>query len=191
MHFNWIIGFSGTRDVFFCCEQIQQRDAGNVLWQNSSKSIVFLVVAIFAKTRCHSLKFSSPLRDVSHLCDVSIMDLSKMIRATFQAFYDHFSHETYKHHASTVTCSESKWKNPPGKNDHSRQKQTTHWKYFLYQSSYWGMSTLAVPQDWVLFTCNIAWYKHLGSWENTRVVLLGNHSYVSQRYFCSPNFPCV
>ena len=39
VHFNWIIGFSGTRDVFFCREQIQQRDAGDVLWQNSSKSI--------------------------------------------------------------------------------------------------------------------------------------------------------
>ena len=34
-----LIGFSGSRDVFFCREQIQQRDAGNVLWQNSSKSI--------------------------------------------------------------------------------------------------------------------------------------------------------
>ena len=39
VHFNWIIEFSGTRDVFFCREQIQQRDAGDVLWQNSSKSI--------------------------------------------------------------------------------------------------------------------------------------------------------
>ena len=41
-----------------------------------------------------------------------------MMRASFQAFYDHFSQETYKHHASTVTCSESKKKNPPGQNDH-------------------------------------------------------------------------
>ena len=39
VHFNWIIGFSGTRDVFFCREQIQRRDAGDVLWQNSSKCI--------------------------------------------------------------------------------------------------------------------------------------------------------
>ena len=54
-----------------------------------------------------------------------------MIRASFQAFYDQFSHETYKQHTSTVTCSESKWKNPPGQNDHSRQKQTTRWKYFF------------------------------------------------------------
>ena len=73
----------------------------------------------------------SLVRDVSHLCDVSIIDLSKMTRASFQAFYDHFSHETYKHHGSTVTCSERKWKNPPGQNDHSRQKQTTRWKYFF------------------------------------------------------------
>ena len=34
-----LIGFSVSRDVFFCGEQIQQRDAGNALWQNSSKSI--------------------------------------------------------------------------------------------------------------------------------------------------------
>ena len=58
-----------------------------------------------------------------------------MIRATFQAFYDHFSQETYEHHASTVTCSESKWKN--SQNDHSRQRQTTCWKYFSYQSGAW------------------------------------------------------
>ena len=51
--------------------------------------------------------------------------------ASFQAFNDHFSHEADKHHASTVTCSPSKWKNPPGQNDHSRQKQTTRWKYFF------------------------------------------------------------
>ena len=94
--------------------------------------IVFLVVAIFCTNRVlFAFKFSSPLRDVSHLCDVSIIDLSKMIRASFRAFYDQFSHETYKHHASTVSCSESKWKNPPGKSDHSRQKQTTRWKHFF------------------------------------------------------------
>ena len=58
--------------------------------------------------------------------------------ASFQAFHDrHFSHETYKHHASTVTCSESKWKNPPDQNDHSRQKQTTRWKY-LFLSIFTG-----------------------------------------------------
>ena len=50
--------------------------------------------------------------------------------ASLQAFHDHFSHETYKHHTSTVTCWEGKLKNPPGQNDHSRQKQTTR-KYFF------------------------------------------------------------
>ena len=68
VHFNWIIGFSGTHDVFFCREQIQQRDAGDVLWQNSSKSIVFLVVAIFAKTKCYS---PSNLLVRSAMCRIS------------------------------------------------------------------------------------------------------------------------
>ena len=39
VHFSWIIGFSGTRDVLSCREQIQQRDAGDVLCPHSSKSI--------------------------------------------------------------------------------------------------------------------------------------------------------
>ena len=54
MHFNWIIVFSGTRDVFFCREQIQQRDAGDVLWQNSSEVHIVFLVANFAKTECYS-----------------------------------------------------------------------------------------------------------------------------------------
>ena len=69
VHFNWIIGFSGTRDVFFCREQIQQRDSGDVLWQNSSKFFfVFLVVAIFAKTECYS---PSNLLVRSAMCRIS------------------------------------------------------------------------------------------------------------------------
>ena len=32
-------GFPGSCDVCLRRKQIQQRDAGNVLWQNSSKSI--------------------------------------------------------------------------------------------------------------------------------------------------------
>ena len=66
--------------------------------------------------------------------------------ASFQTFHHYLSHETYKHHTSNATCSESKLKNPPGQNNHLGQKQTTCWlNMILYQSSYWGMSPLAVP----------------------------------------------
>ena len=65
---------------------------------------IFLVVAILAKTPLRHINYRPVKNDV----------------ASFQAFHHHFSHETYKHH----TCSESKLKNPPGENDHSRQKLT-------------------------------------------------------------------
>ena len=53
------------------------------------------------------------------------------------------------------------------------------------------------PANYVkLFPCNIASTKHLGSWENMRVVLLGkplSGFVISQRLIlsCSPNFPSV
>ena len=117
--------------------------------------IVFLVVASFAKTKCYSPSNLLVRSAMCRTCDVSIIDLSKMIRATFQAFYDHFSHET-KHHASTVTCSESKWKNPLGQNDHSRQKPTTRWKYFFVSiiilgHEYTGSASLALMKFTQLF----------------------------------------
>ena len=116
VHFNWIIGFSGTRDVFFLSRANSiARCRRCFVAEFFQVYIVFLVVAIFAKTKCYS-------------------PWNLLVRINYrpvEAFYDHFSHENYKHHASTVTCSESKWKNPPGHNDHSRQKQTTRWKYFF------------------------------------------------------------
>ena len=94
--------------------------------------IVFLVVAIFAKTECCSPSYLLVRSATYHTsATYQLLTCRKWYVASFQAFHDHFSHETYKHHASTVTCSESKWKNPPCQNDHSRQKQTTCWKYFF------------------------------------------------------------
>ena len=94
--------------------------------------IVFLVIAIFAKTECYSPS-NLLVRSATYRTSATyqLSTCRKWYVASFHAFHDHFSHETYKHHASTVTCSESKWKNPPGQNDHSRQKQTTRWKYFF------------------------------------------------------------
>ena len=108
--------------------------------------IVFLVVAIFAKTECYSpsnLLVRSATYRTSAMYQLSTCP--KWCMASFQAFHDYFSHETYKHHASTVTCSGSKWKNPPGQNDHSRQKQTTCWEYYVISIIILGMSKLAVP----------------------------------------------
>ena len=45
-----VIGCSGTRDVFFCSEQIQQQDAGDCFVAEFFQVyIVFLVVAILLK----------------------------------------------------------------------------------------------------------------------------------------------
>ena len=70
-----------------------------------------------------AFKFTSPLCNVSHLCEV-LSTCRKWYAASFQAFHDHVSHETYKHHTSTVTCSESKLKN--------------RWKYYFISNMILG-----------------------------------------------------
>ena len=142
-----LIGFSGSRDVFFLSRaNSTARCRRCFVAELFQVCIVFLVVAIFAKTECYS---PSNLQVRSAMCLTSAMYQLSTCRKWYVHHFKHFSHETCKHHASTVTCSESKWKKPPGQNDHSRQKQTNS---FSYQSSYWGMSTLAVP---VLFDYTI------------------------------------
>ena len=95
--------------------------------------IVFLVVAIFAKTVVGYSPSNALVRSATYrtFATYQLSTCRKWYEASFQAFHDHCSHETYKHHASTVTCSESKLKNPPVHNDHLRQKQTTRWTYFF------------------------------------------------------------
>ena len=86
------------------------------------------MVAIFAKTDCYSpsnlLVPSATYRDFA---TYQLSTCRRWYAASFQAFHYHFIHETY----STVTCSESKLRSPPGQNDHSRQKQTTRWTYLF------------------------------------------------------------
>ena len=50
-----------------------------------------------------------------------------MIRGVIPSIHYHFSHASHQY----VTCSESKLRNSPGQNNHSRQKQTTRWKYYF------------------------------------------------------------
>ena len=147
MHFNWIIGFSGTRDVFFCCEQIQQWDAGDVLWQNSSKSIWFLFpLAIFAKTECYS---PSNLLVRSAMCRASVTyQLS-----TCRKWYVHHSNHSMiilvtKPISITPVLSlarKASEKILPVKTITQGKSKPLVENIFSYQSSYWGMSTLAVP----------------------------------------------
>ena len=147
VHFNWIIGFSGTCDVFFCREQIQQRDAGNVLWQ---VYIVFLVVAIFAKTKCYS---PSNLLVRSMMCHTS----ATYQLSTCRKWYVHHSKHSMiilvtKPISITPVLSlaqKASEKILPAKTITQGKSKALVENIFSYQSSYWGMSTLAVP---VLFT---------------------------------------
>ena len=112
----------------------------------------FLVLSFFAKTECYSPS-NLLVRSVSYRTSATyqLSTCRKWYLASFQAFHDHFSYETYKHHASTVTCSESKWKNPPGQNDHSRQKQTTCWKYVFVSINILGheyTGSASLLRDW-------------------------------------------
>ena len=54
VHFNWIIGFSGTRDVFLSRANSTARCRQCFVAEFFQVYIVFLVVAIFAKTECYS-----------------------------------------------------------------------------------------------------------------------------------------
>ena len=73
-----------------------------------------------------AFKFTSPLCDVSHLCDVSIIDLSKMIRG-ITASISMIILVTKPISITPVLslAQRAREKNPPGQNDHSRQKETT------------------------------------------------------------------
>ena len=92
-------------------------------------TVVFLVVTSFAKTECYSPS-NLLVRSVTYRTSAmyQLSTCQKLYVASLHAFHDHFSHKTYKHHTSTVTCSKRELKNPPGQNDRSRQKQTTRWK---------------------------------------------------------------
>ena len=78
-----------------------------------------------------AFKFTSPLRDVSHLCDISIIDLSKIICASFKAFHNILVMKPISITPALSLAWKASEKNPPGQKDHSRQKQTTCWKYFF------------------------------------------------------------
>ena len=202
---NW---FSGSRDVFFSSRaNSTARCRRCFVAEFFHVYIVFLVVAIFAKTECYS-PANLLVRSATYRTSATyqLSTCRKWYLASFLAFHDHFSHETYKHHASIVTCSESKWKNPPGQNDHSRQKQTTRWKYFSYQSSYWGMSTLVVPVlfnfclDLANVTSRVDTYKEL---ENNDSILGTRETFQLRRLsawqfhtshlstFCELFLPCL
>ena len=115
--------------------------------------VVFLVVAIFAKTECYSPS-NLLVHSVTYMYRTSVMyqlsTCQKWYVASFQAFHDHFSYETYKHHASTVTCSESKWKNPPSQNDHSTSKANHSLKIFFRINHHIGA--------WVHWQCQSCYY---------------------------------
>ena len=108
--------------------------------------IVFLVVAIFAKTECYSPS-NLLLRsgDVSHLCDVSIIDLSKMIRVSFQAFHDILVTKPISITPVLSLARKASEKILPVKTITQGKSKPLVENIFSYQSSYWGMVTLAVP----------------------------------------------
>ena len=54
VHFNWIIGFSGTRDVFLSRANSTARCRRCFVAEFFQFYIVFLVVTSFAKTKCYS-----------------------------------------------------------------------------------------------------------------------------------------
>ena len=130
MQVNWIFGI--TWCVFLSWANSTARCRWCFVAEFYQVYIVFLVVTSFAKTECYSPS-NLLVRSATYRTSGTYQLLTcwKCYVASLQAFHDHFSHETYKHHASTVTCSESKLRNPPGQNDHSKQKQTTCWKYFF------------------------------------------------------------
>ena len=108
----------------------------------------FFVVMSSAKTECYSPS-NLLVRSATYRTSATyqLSTCRKWYVASLQAFH--------KHHTSTVTCSESKLRNPPGQNDGSRQKLTTRWKYF-FVSSYWGMSTL---DGWMVrFSACLDWW---------------------------------
>ena len=155
VHFNWIIGFSGTRDVFlFCREQIQQRDECDVLWQNSSKSIVFLVVAIFAKTESYS---PSNLLVHSAMCRTSA---TYQLSACRKWYVHHSKHSMIIFVTKPISITpvlslarKASEKILPVKTITQGKSKPLVGNIFSYQSSYWGMSTLAVPVLFKLIFC--------------------------------------
>ena len=99
---NWLFGITSQANSTVGCRQCFVAEFFQVY-------IVFLVVVIFAKTDCY---LPSTLLVRSATCHTSATNQLSTCRkgdvASFQAFHHHLGHETYKHHTSTVTCSERK-----------------------------------------------------------------------------------
>ena len=147
VHFNWIIGFSGTRDVFFLLRANSTvRCRRCFVAEFFQVYIVFLVVAIFAKTECYS---PSNLQVRSAMCRNS---------ATYQFStcrkwcVHHSKHSIFilvkKPISITPVLSlarKARKKFLPVKTITKGKSKPLVENIFSYQSSYWGMSTLAVP----------------------------------------------
>ena len=99
----------------------------------------FLIGLLFA------FKVTSSLRDLSRVCEVSIVDLSKMIPDLIPNIPKRpTSHETYKCYTTELSLPRK------ASSKSSRSKMITQGKSkslvdFAYETSNWGMSTLALP----------------------------------------------
>ena len=92
-----------------------------------------------------AFKFTTPLHDMSRVCDMSIV-MSKMAPGLIPRIPTcHISHETYRRRHRTVTCSESKFKILRVKTITQGKCKSLVVNIILYETSYWGMSTLALP----------------------------------------------
>ena len=105
--------------------------------------IVFLVVAIFARTGCYPL--TSPLRDASHLYEVSIIDLSKMIRGLIPSILIILVTKPISITPVLSLARKASKKSSRSKRSLNSRSKPLVEHIFSYQLSYWGMSTLAVP----------------------------------------------
>ena len=190
MHFNWIIGFSGTRDVFFLSRANSTARCRVFLAEFFQVYIVFLVVAIFAKTECYS---PSNLLVRSAMCRTS---------ATYQLstcrkwYVQHSKHSmiilVMKPISITPVLSlarKASEKILPVKTITQGKSKPLVENMFLYQSSYWGMSTLAVPVLVCLWPINI-WLEHHSGIRNQRTWFF--YLYIARqlqcwkwRYYCS------
>ena len=152
MHFNWIIGFSGTCDVFFLL-----RANSTARWRRFFVAEffqvykIFLVVAIFAKTECY---LPSNLLVRSAMCRTS---------ATYQLstcrkwYVHHFKHSMIILVMKPISimpvlslARKASEKILPVKTITQGKSKPLVENMFSYQSSYWGMSTLAVPVLFVI-----------------------------------------
>ena len=159
MHFNWIIGFSGTHDVFFL-----SRANSTVRCRHCSVAeffqvyIVFLVVAIFAKTACYS---PSNLLVRSVMCRTSA---TYQLSTCRKLYVHHSKHSMIILVTKPISITpvlplarKASEKILPVKMITQGKSKPLGENIFLYQSSYWGMTTLAVPVLLYLYTTYVVY----------------------------------